>query len=128
MPHYIVGEVVFYKYSAKLALNTRTGDLFTGVGMSPVSIPSGGIGGSLQIGWIANLEKNELGNNLGKTINSTLMGNSIGASLCYTIYCAGHSQTIGSSSIKQLYNVGFGKGGANTTFGVDNMWRLTNDK
>ncbi|MDH3001567.1 hypothetical protein A1D23_13330 [Chelonobacter oris] len=123
IPHYMIIEGVLYKYPIKVAVNTRTADIFTGVGMNPLTAPTSGLSMSAQIGWITNLDKYELGNNLGATINKTLEGGSIGGSLCYSFVCSSFSKTIViNGNSKYLLSVGAGGG---VSVSSDYLYKVT---
>ncbi|MFZ7172613.1 hypothetical protein ACLSY8_07870 [Avibacterium avium] len=121
VPHYILVEGGFYKYSAKLAVNTRNGDLFIGSGMNPIDLPaSAKLSLSAQTGWIANLNSYELRDNLPKTISNTLEGSSIGASVC-RVGCISSSRTILTDNPKYLFGIGLGGGVA---VGADRLKKI----
>jgi hypothetical protein len=121
IPHYVVVEGVVYKYPVKVAINTRTADIFTGGGINPITLPTTGLSASAQVGWIVNLDRNDIGENLEKTINNTLSGNSVGGTLCYGITCGSVSNTILTEKPRVLIGIGLG-GGA--SFGGDGMYKI----
>ena len=124
IPHYVLIEGTLYKYSGKLAINTRSGDIFYGFGVNPISIPTTGLSVSSQIGWVVNLESKELNNNLKNVINNTLQGSSIGGSVCYGI-CSSFSRTIQTDKPKNLFGIGVGGG---VSIGGDRLYQLDEDK
>lgn len=124
IPHYVLIEGILYKYSGKLAINTRNGDIFYGFGANPISIPASGLSASTQIGWIVNLESKELNNNLKNVINNTLQGSSIGGTVCYGI-CSSFSRTIQTDKPKNLFGIGVGGG---LSIGGDRLYQLDEDK
>ncbi|WIM83304.1 VENN motif pre-toxin domain-containing protein [Gallibacterium anatis] len=124
IPHYVLIEGTLYKYSGKLAINTRNGDIFYGFGANPISIPASGLSASTQIGWIVNLESKELNNNLKNVINNTLQGSSIGGTVCYGI-CSSFSRTIQTDKPKNLFGIGVG---GRLSIGGDRLYQLDEDK
>ena len=125
VPHYVSLEGGIYIVSGKLAINTRTGDTFYGFGLaSPFSTEYiSKFGLSANLSWITNLKSNEIGSNLGNTINQTIGGLSSGIQGCYYA-CFGISETFPSSP-RRIYSLGLGTLGSSAE--VDTM-RKFNEK
>ncbi|MFZ7229203.1 hypothetical protein ACLSZN_01805 [Avibacterium avium] len=123
VPHYILVEGGFYKYSAKLAVNTRNGDFIPTLNISPILLPSkGNLGVSIETGWVLNLDKEEV-DHLGETITNTLKGYSMGRKACFK-GCIGLNRTIPSdySSPKYILGIGAGYGAAGGfDYGLDEL-------
>ncbi|MEE3670031.1 VENN motif pre-toxin domain-containing protein, partial [Avibacterium paragallinarum] len=110
VPHYVVIEGGIYKYSAKLAINTRNGDIIPTLGISPISLPiQHSLGMSIETGWILNLDNKEIGSHLGETITNTLKGYSIGEKACFK-GCIGINTTIPDNYSSPKYMLGIGVG------------------
>ncbi|KGQ70153.1 hypothetical protein OA57_07400 [Chelonobacter oris] len=109
IPHYLASSIALGEASAKIAINTRNADLFGGYEISPnmTSKPSRII--SMETGWIVNLKKEDLGDNLSRVISNTLEGQSVGVKGCYYGVCFGFSETI-SPEPKKLFSIGTGIG------------------
>ncbi|WP_410686669.1 VENN motif pre-toxin domain-containing protein [Avibacterium paragallinarum] len=110
VPHYVVIEGGIYKYSAKLAINTRNGDIIPTLGISPISLPiQHSLGMSIETGGILNLDNKEIGSHLGETITNTLKGYSIGEKACFK-GCIGINTTIPDNYSSPKYMLGIGVG------------------
>ncbi len=94
LPHYVTINGELYYISVKGVINLRNGDAFLGGGVSPIALPSRGIGASASFGWAVNLERKDV---LGKRVtaeklsNDVISGTSASVSGCYYA-CIGYGQ------------------------------------
>ncbi|WP_207551815.1 VENN motif pre-toxin domain-containing protein, partial [Rodentibacter trehalosifermentans] len=116
IPQYIAIDAGIYKFGGKIAINTRTGDLFYSQvpSLSVISDAhsSSSFGFGVEVGWIPTLSHEEI-KNIGPSINNILGGASIGGKACYVIYCAsvGSTLPIGpSNKTHQMIGIGIGEG------------------
>ncbi len=122
-PHYVSGWVGAYKYSGKFAVNLRNFDIFVGESLSIVNGANPSLGGGIEFGRVINLNDNDK-NNLGYSISNILMGTSIGANACYTIYCGSISSTLPINKNRDTYQtLGVGLGGG-YSLGIDNLHKI----
>ncbi|EQA10052.1 filamentous hemagglutinin family N-terminal domain protein [Glaesserella parasuis D74] len=115
LPHYVTINGELYYISVKGVINLRNGDAFLGGGVSPIALPSRGIGASASFGWAVNLERKDV---LGKRVtaeklsNDVISGTSASVSGCYYA-CIGYGQTISSNPKDKSYKtfeIGIGVG------------------
>ena len=115
LPQYISIDAGVYKFGGKIAINTRTGDVFYSQAptLSVISGPnlSTKLGFGIEMGWIPTLDHNEI-QDIGRAINNVLGGASIGGKACYGIYCASASSTLPTEPKNKTHQtIGFGLGG-----------------
>ena len=126
LPQYIALDAGVYKFGGKIAINTRTGDVFYSQAptLSVISGPnlSTKLGFGIEMGWIPTLDHNEI-QDIGRSINNVLGGASIGGKACYGIYCVSASSTLPTGPKNKTHQtMGFGLGGG-YSLGVEVMKR-----
>ncbi|TCP92076.1 filamentous hemagglutinin [Cricetibacter osteomyelitidis] len=124
-PHYLSGNLNWYKHNIKFAFNTETNDLFVGYQGNIISdVSPFNFGGSIETGWILTLTKDER-KNLGRSINNVLAGSGANAGGCLTFLCGSIGTTLPTDKNRtthQTIGIGIGSG---YYMGVDSLHKVT---
>lgn len=84
-----------YAVGLKRVVNLRNGDMFLSSSFLPLVLPNRGIGASLNLGWVTNLDKSDIKDYQGNRItaeilsNKVISGTAVGVSGCYYA-CVGY--------------------------------------